>query len=317
MPEIPVSSALGYLGVFLLIAGVFLIAAGFGIIRVEKIIVTRGMKTTLFGIILAVLGAASLLPEITASLPNATPTFTPDSIQLTEDGCISRTQIDKWNIGQTNREKVIDTIDVQIDSISGKVSYKKGEIVPSGVLITSDLGLDWSSYPVIRLMHDGGGWGVFETTGSFVAPDNGQYWCIEPSQGVVTSTPLIINENSLSVQLPGDLSCQRLLNGYCDLDMTVSWSNLDPNGGYYIYTIGHGLYYQPEEWWIAGNGVPVTTSSGVQIVNDGAYGSQGESLGVFACLTRERYVFDDIGGIEFYERPHCELYSTEVTFQPK
>jgi len=79
MPEIPVSSPLSYVGVFLLISGFFLVLAGLNIVRVEKITVKPGSKTWGFGIVLVVFGAAFLLPEIISSLtqhPTPTPTAT-------------------------------------------------------------------------------------------------------------------------------------------------------------------------------------------------------------------------------------------------
>ena len=76
MPEIPVSSPLSYVGVFLLISGFFLVVAGLSIIRVEKITVKPGSKTWGFGIVLVVFGAAFLLPEIISSLTQH-PTPTP------------------------------------------------------------------------------------------------------------------------------------------------------------------------------------------------------------------------------------------------
>lgn len=77
MPDIPVTSPLGYVGVFLAVSGFFLILAGFNIIKVEKITVTPGRKTWAFGIFLVIVGIAFLLPEINTSLQN--PIQTPDN----------------------------------------------------------------------------------------------------------------------------------------------------------------------------------------------------------------------------------------------
>ena len=125
-----------------------------------------------------------------------------------------------------------------------------------------------------------------------------------------------VNLPLVSVQLPSD-NCQNHLSGYCGLDTIVEWSNIDIGEGYYIYTIGHGLYYQPELWWIAGNGVPITKSSGQSIISDSAYGNSRDSLGIFACLTTQKYSFDEVSEITFLERPICNSYSSEITFQPK
>ena len=77
MPGIPISSSLGYVGVFLLLAGFFLILAGLRIIKVEKVSVTPGRKTWTLGVVLAVFGIAFLLPDIRNSfLPSPFPTDT-------------------------------------------------------------------------------------------------------------------------------------------------------------------------------------------------------------------------------------------------
>jgi hypothetical protein len=133
----------------------------------------------------------------------------------------------------------------------------------------------------------------------------------------IKSTDLPSSNNLISVQLPTDLTCKQHSSGYCGLTMTVSWSNIDPNRDYYIYTIGHGLYYQPEMWWVAGNGVPINNSSGSWKITDGAYGNPGDTLGVFACLTTNRYSFSAAEEILFDEIPKCEMYSEEIYFQPE
>jgi len=133
-----------------------------------------------------------------------------------------------------------------------------------------------------------------------------------------TNNPVISSSsNTLSVQLPNDLSCLQHSSGYCGLTMTVSWSNIESNNGYYIYTVGHGLNYQPEMWWIAGTGVSINTSTGNRVITDGAYGNPRDSLGVFACLTKTKYDFNGRKEILLYEKPDCDMYSTEVYFQPK
>jgi len=150
-----------------------------------------------------------------------------------------------------------------------------------------------------------------------------------PTVNLSTSIPQVINQptamganplsftSTISVQLPNDLTCQNHSSGYCGITVSVSWINIDPNGRYFIYAIGHGLYYRPEMWWIAGNGFSVNTTSGNMTITDGAYGNSGDSLGVFVCLTRTKYSFEGKKEILFYEKPSCEIYSQEVYFQPK
>lgn len=94
MPNIPVNSASGYIGVFLILFGFFLILAGLDIIKIEKVTVKSGAKTWGFGIILAIFGLVFLLPDIrglpsqpltpTPSVAVDLPTPTATSIPLTD-----------------------------------------------------------------------------------------------------------------------------------------------------------------------------------------------------------------------------------------
>jgi hypothetical protein len=68
MLDIPISSPLSYVGVFLAILGFFLILAGLKIITIEKITVTPGRKTWVGGIVIVVIGLLFLLPEIKAQV---------------------------------------------------------------------------------------------------------------------------------------------------------------------------------------------------------------------------------------------------------
>lgn len=77
MPDIPVTSPLSYVGVFLLLLGFFLVLAGLGILTIEKVTVKPGAKTWGFGIIMAMLGTSLLLLDIWDLLPKIiTPTPT-------------------------------------------------------------------------------------------------------------------------------------------------------------------------------------------------------------------------------------------------
>ena len=76
MPAIPLTSALNYLGAFFLIFGFFLLIAGTGIIKVEKVSVKPGCKTLSFGVILILAGIGFLFPEIRAATGSSTPTPT-------------------------------------------------------------------------------------------------------------------------------------------------------------------------------------------------------------------------------------------------
>ena len=94
MPDIPVNSIIGYIGVFLLVLGIFLVLTGFSIIKIQQVTVTPGKKTWLLGIILAVAGIVSITLEISGNPVEritenhiATPTtvISRDAVNLTQD----------------------------------------------------------------------------------------------------------------------------------------------------------------------------------------------------------------------------------------
>ena len=80
--EIPIEEPLGYAGVALLLAGFFLVLAGLGIVRIEKISVSRGGKTCVLGFILAAFGIALLVPSISDAFAPSTPTIAPTLIPI-------------------------------------------------------------------------------------------------------------------------------------------------------------------------------------------------------------------------------------------
>jgi hypothetical protein len=68
MPNIPITSAMGYVGVFLLLFGAFLIISGIGILKIEKVTIMSGKKTWATGVITVLVGVLFLLPEISNSM---------------------------------------------------------------------------------------------------------------------------------------------------------------------------------------------------------------------------------------------------------
>jgi len=75
MPSIPVTTPLGYIGVFFVIAGFFLVIAGIELIKIEKLTITPGRKTWGIGLLLAAIGVLFLLPDIFSIIPSSpTPT---------------------------------------------------------------------------------------------------------------------------------------------------------------------------------------------------------------------------------------------------
>lgn len=84
MPSIPVVNPLGYVGVFLVIAGLFLAIAGLDLIKIEKLTITPGRKTWGIGLLLAAIGILFLLPEISSAInspvdPTAVVTIAPNA----------------------------------------------------------------------------------------------------------------------------------------------------------------------------------------------------------------------------------------------
>lgn len=91
MPEIPVDTPRGYIGVFMLIMGVFLFLAGTGIIKIQQVTVKEGTKTWGFGLTIALIGFLFLWPDVAISPMTATDqsatqnslTLTPTTLQVT------------------------------------------------------------------------------------------------------------------------------------------------------------------------------------------------------------------------------------------
>ena len=119
MPSIPISSPLGYLGVFLTVLGFFLIVAGAGILNIEKISVKPGRTTWIMGILVAIIGLGMLYIETTKAdgtqtAPTVAPSVQPATVQpsttmpatpglITSDNTLLYEQMDE-------KSKVMDTM---------------------------------------------------------------------------------------------------------------------------------------------------------------------------------------------------------------
>jgi hypothetical protein len=63
VPDIPTTSPLGYVGVILLLLGVFFLITGFGLIKIQNISVKPGRQTWGVGVFMILLGIASVIPD--------------------------------------------------------------------------------------------------------------------------------------------------------------------------------------------------------------------------------------------------------------
>lgn len=81
MPDIPVNTVTGYLGVLILLLGLFLVLTGMGIVNVQTVVVAPGKKTLVFGIIFIVLGIFSVQFEaMDSSRSQVMPTESPTQV---------------------------------------------------------------------------------------------------------------------------------------------------------------------------------------------------------------------------------------------
>ena len=67
--NIPINSIVGYIGLALLVFGVFMVLAGFDVISIQQVTVRKGRKTWILGITFALLGTWLLLPELGTTAP--------------------------------------------------------------------------------------------------------------------------------------------------------------------------------------------------------------------------------------------------------
>jgi len=68
---IPINSIVGYIGLALLVFGVFMVLAGFDVISIQQVTVRKGRKTWILGIVFALFGIWLLLPELGTTAPAA------------------------------------------------------------------------------------------------------------------------------------------------------------------------------------------------------------------------------------------------------
>jgi hypothetical protein len=107
---------------------------------------------------------------------------------------ISKEIVDSWRTGEPNQtrskvQKRISEFDRMRPDEFG--SYKKGQAVPAGVILDTNFNETdaeaWRSYPVVPVIHSGS-WGLWETTGEFIAPNTGA--CLSIISAISPSTSL-------------------------------------------------------------------------------------------------------------------------------
>jgi hypothetical protein len=97
---------------------------------------------------------------------------------------IRQSEVERWRVGQTS----IPAVQEAINQFDAKRPYNAGAFVegatiPSGVVVATNFDEHdanaWTRYPVVPLIHSGS-WGLFQTTGEFVAPSAGACMTIVP-----------------------------------------------------------------------------------------------------------------------------------------
>ncbi len=126
------ASTMSYIGVLALAAGLFLILAGFGVIKIEKITVTPGPLTWGFGIILALVGIFFLLPDLQPLVPSqATPEEQTDVNVL----ALQTDPTDDW-ISPFSRPSYMDITEVRIvkvDNDNIRFEMKLNQSIPQAI----------------------------------------------------------------------------------------------------------------------------------------------------------------------------------------
>jgi hypothetical protein len=188
MPQIPVNSIVGFVGVLSLIVGFFLALAGSQIIRVEKVSVEPGPRTWGFGLGLLLVGAALLIadasglpspPTLTAEEPPSDMTYsassTPPSVIDVESSPASAeaTPVSTQSPALTPIASPIevgtgvDVGQVYQDLMFGirvRTGYAVEQIIRPAIIGPTDVAVgpddtlyisEWLTHRVVQLLHDG------------------------------------------------------------------------------------------------------------------------------------------------------------------
>lgn len=103
---------------------------------------------------------------------------------------ITLTEVSVWRqIGWTDKDETGRVIYCEIHQVPGFIGFTEGSKIPASAIITADLGFHWDSVyagALERLVHEGGGWGVFMTlkeievqhASDLSSRVGGQYWLV-------------------------------------------------------------------------------------------------------------------------------------------
>lgn len=113
MPEIPANPSLNFIATTFLFGGGFLVLAGLGIIKIEKVTIPKGLKTWGTGLILVALGIFLIYPELKNiyASPVATPT--------TQVACVHHKNTDKETIENLVHMEELAVKNSDLDLIKG------------------------------------------------------------------------------------------------------------------------------------------------------------------------------------------------------
>jgi hypothetical protein len=138
------------------------------------------------------------LPPVESNAARSCREFGGNPIQ---NSAITMDHVNQWRrIGNTDRNGTGIVIYCVIHQTPGAIPFSQGQTVPANVVLTADLGINWqASHPgaLERLVHDGGGWGVFlslqdfivQPAGDLSSPVGGEYWHIQDFNRVSDPTP--------------------------------------------------------------------------------------------------------------------------------
>jgi hypothetical protein len=142
-----------------------------GVLLVVILIVVIGAKPTN-----VVVGPVSF--EIPTQAPPAPTNNTSNNAPSGTSSCPS---LSSAQIEQLKASSDVETAIRQAENFAGyhQNDYKKDSQIPNNVVIAMNLYGDPAEFPVIPIKNNFGS-GLFLTTNSFTAPNDGTYWCVQP-----------------------------------------------------------------------------------------------------------------------------------------